>query len=407
MAILSLVAITLLSSAHAIDIPAARDAIREVQSRYFPRKAQVLGSLKDLAAPVQHMARTGPTLQSQQSPLQDFEACAAASMLPCTQGLGVISEAMNSNNASGSVAYFEGFCTNCTDPAGDFLEFTTACNITGQELQAIQSLGQVLDNACDDPTCAGNTLWAFGDLEDRLDTFCPNLECGLPIVEPLVSALAGNATGSNCISSLFSLTCLTDDEDDTVYCQQLFTENMNSDSLEDFCGSSCAESLTVVFEALADGECGVEVPMAECDNEDFEPFRLIDFCTENDNDEYCFELLTNDETNLTACGDVFGMVPAPDADGIDTPDECPAQCAAELQSYADSLGCCAGFGLEIQCTDPGLVSFITDVCGVSYTTCDRPVISTDANSPEGASDASSLGIMTFVSALTVALTMLM
>lgn len=414
MAILSLFAITLLS-AHAFELPSTSETMREIQRRFGPLKAEVATSLKEVVAPVsrgvQKLAVSESSLHASpmakpSSPhvLQNAEACYAAMMLPCFAGIGVVGSAMEAENATAAVTLFEGYCTNCTDPAAEFANVTTSCNITDEaDLETYNNMADLFANACDDTTCAGNVLWSFTAIQERRDSFCPNAECGLPIIEPLISDTLVNATGDNCLANNVQLFCLDDDDDNSVYCVDLFEEGMEDDSVADLCESSCAEDLSIVYEALLDEECGLVEPLNVCDNPDIESFTLIDFCTVDEDGELCYDLLLDDDTNMTACGDVFDLVPAPGADGIVAPTECPAACATQLQTFVDTVKCCAGFALELSCSDPVIGTFIEATCDVSYETCERP---TPVPEPETTGVASI--VVTFASIfLPAALSMLM
>jgi len=325
----------------------------------------------------------GPNLSFEQL------VCMQENAGPCLWGVmgsdnteGIMDAIDAADTAAEAVTLLEAFCDNCTGAIDEFEALFDTCNITDAEAQAMFMLiGELLDSSCDDIDCAGNVLWAFNDIEERQDAFCENSVCGLPIVEPLLSqAFRGSNINAECATSFFNLYCLEDAGD---YCLQAL-ENVGGGesgefSIAPFCASTCPAELTIAFDELEELDCGLDISFSpDCDTLDYE-FRLLDYCTVNDREEYCIELMMETEFP-SECDDVFsgGAVPAPGAEMNGTDETCHEACQTDLEAFANTLGCCTPWMLDVQCVPEEIISIVTDDCGVALgDTCERPVLPED------------------------------
>jgi len=302
-------------------------------------------------------------------------ACLDALTQPCNTNIGQVMEAMTAPSASAAIGGITEFCMNCVNPDTEIANIVTTCNFTDAENLAFTRLAALVDAACDDENCAGNVLWSFSNIDSRRDTFCPNVECGTPILEAVLGDLLAHAAEDNdCAANFFELNCKTDETDATVYCTD-FIEDSNGGELDinasEFCATSCPGYLSVILENLADDQCFDvdDIDGFECDND----FRLADYCTTNGED-LCFDVI--DAPEVTEC-EVFGMVPAPGM-GLRAPANCSEACQGQLQAFVTDVGCCAGSFLDLSCADPVLRTFIRETCGVAYDTCSRPALLSQA-----------------------------
>lgn len=309
---------------------------------------------------------------------------------PCLAGLfdQSFDAVGDAESAADAVTALGAFCENCTAATSEFEDVFTACNIADDDAigQMLALFAELLDNSCADIECAAHTLWSFEDLDERQDTFCEYRDCGVEIVSPLLEMVLDNsedgdsAISLECVTGTFDLTCLADDNSGG-YClaelENLFEGDDGVTSVAPFCESSCSTDLTRTLAELDDAECGLDALTditPDCDQLDYE-FTLLDFCTVNEDEEYCVDFLVNEATSDVDCDVDVDLVPSPGPDSGNDTSLCPAECTQAFEDYVETLGCCALWSLDISCASDQVRDFVTDDCGVELgAQCDRPEI---------------------------------
>lgn len=405
MANFSFFTIAWLSSTLAFELPSPKETFGNVQKTLSPLKSEFFAAGKEETQKLSARLFSPHAQPRLPGLLQEDECEMAEYELPCIAALDLIGYAMYADNTTEAMAVLDELCMNCTDPAGDLEAYATACNITDEDdLYEMDLVEAVLTGICEDTECAANILWYYGyDFEG----FCDNLECGADVIEPYIELFSEES--SACVSAQLQMFCLTDEDPDAEFefCTDALDYAFEDTILADFCESSCAEDLSLIFDTMVSEEC-ID-PLFYCeDDEETSDFRLLDYCTQNDDEDYCLEVLEEDETNMTACDDIFALVPAPGADDIVAPSECPAGCSDALQSFVDNAGCCADFALDFSCASDVLVTFIQETCGISYDECERPEYTVVESEDDDDAVTMTAGI-TFISVLigTLVLSMLM
>jgi len=400
------------------------------QKRHSVLKAEVLSSLHDRVSSMRSVPQDVQRFRSsylthpvQAHLMQDAMECEAALNQSCIAGVATLTMGFTAPNATAAVAYAEEFCTSCEYPETQFQTAVTACGELGGELLAGRDLLlDLVEAACQNPACAGNIMWGLSDMTARRDTFCPNLECGLPVFGAITNLTSGGVLTPNetaCTADFMELLCLTDETNTTIYCADFLTDGDNGNdngsplsvNTSVFCETTCPGYLTLKLQDITEGNCVDDDPMGgmedeECDVEGYEPFTLNDFCTQNADGAFCGDLfMSMMEPNVSECPeDLF--VPTPSMEELVAPTNCSADCTAQLQATADARGCCIGTMLTAGCTDPITTTFISTTCGVAYETCARPALpdpnpepTADVGSEETDNPASMTGVSAAVTSI--------
>lgn len=418
MAILSLFAITLLTSVHAFDLPSPSEVLSKVQRRHSAIKASVqdsVSSLSGLSAELSSIPEdikrsiaayhASPTLPNLMQTMDSAE-CAAAMNQSCLANFNTaLLMTMSAPNATAAVAYAEQYCEACDDPAAQMETVVEDCGLEGDSLVMYSLMISLAEAACVDPECSGELLWAFPDMMERRDSFCPNLECGLPLISAFTNFSSNgmsNDTDVQCSGLGLQLSCLTDEDDETVYCVDFLGDNgVNS---TEFCATSCPGYMTVMMQESAAAGCnmmgGDDDDDDECDDEDYMPPSLNDMCIRNEDGEYCADIFMSEESapNVSACpalGTPF-EIPAPGVSPGDA--ECSDECSAQLASSTElPIGCCFASFLDFSCIAEEPMTFITDTCDVTLDTCEIPELPAATPTEEESSEETDGGVVTGVS----------
>lgn len=406
MAILSLFAIALLSSTHALDLSSSSEVVKHFQGPHSSLKAEVLASTQKIFAPLKSIPQDIQQSRASYvaSPLQphlmqDQAACAAATNASCVAGFVDVALVILAADASEAEGIAEQFCTACTDPATEYDAYITACGLTGDDATTANLQRALVEAACVNSTCAANAVWGSGDPIVRRDAFCPNLECGLEVLtagQNFSTSGMLNVTEFACDIDLFELTCLTDEADSSIYCMDFMTPGQVNASINAtaLCATTCPRYMTLLMreyeQCVGMGDDDSDTMTDEDEDCDFVPFTLNDLCIQNENNVFCQDffndLMQTMGPNVTECG--FDVVPAPGVEP-EAPTNCSSVCEAQLQAFVNTGGCCTGLFIEMDCPDPDLLTFINTTCGVAYEVCERPDFPTRSPATPTSTDANS------------------
>lgn len=368
MTILSMFAIALLSSAHALDLSF-------IQRQHATLKAELLASLQEGVAPLHSISQnihphydfSVELLQVNNTNNTDTNAtntCMAAMMAPCVNATNLVMF-LEAPNATAASSYAEQFCTACDGNATEqYATLISACNITTANETTMYNLLETMTNVvCANPTCVGAFGWASQSSAMRRDPFCMYLPtCGSSFLTASMNLSADgllntSTTEYQCMAPQFEILCATDQTNTSIYCTDLSADS----DVSALCATSCPVELDMRLMALYEGMC---LPMPTVNTSECNYVNLDNICTMNANNELCVELLSDNTAmvNLSVCPeDVF--------EGTAAPMNCSTECAGELQAFKDRAGCCANFALESSCATPTARTFITDTCGVSLAAC--------------------------------------
>lgn len=412
MAILSLFAITLLSSAHAhaLDLPSSSKVMERLQRSHSSLNAEVLASTQKLFAPMRSIPQH--VQQSRASPLQrhimqdiDEAACTAAMEASCVAGFdGFGAGVLLADAAAAAVTVAEQFCTEtCNDSAAQYETYITACGLTDEDATTANLQRDLIAAVCVDATCAANAVWGSLNPTERREALCPNVECGLPVLRAASLGML-NSTELECQESALELTCLTDEADSSVYCTDYYLGEVNISAV---CATTCPGYLTLLTQEYQE-QCmnmdddDSETPTGEDEDCDFE-FTLNDMCTQNDDNVYCqdfFAGFMETGPNVTECG--FDDVPAPGVEEVERT-ECSSECQVQLEAFGEDGGCCTGLFFEMLCVDSSISTFIETTCGVTYETCVSPPLPTtpvtETEDPDLTTDAAAIGVSAAVTSV--------